>query len=587
MSDELFKWAAVYASRGWPPLVCHGQIGGACTCKSPNCQTPGKHPVLKGWQSRGIMDEEELSHWFDGTKNFNLGVQLGERSGIIDIEYDTEDGKKAASRYGLDKILTPTFTSKRSTHRVLKWDARLPRQAVYKFLGLEVRIGGGDRGAQSIFPPSMHASGVSYSWVPGMSPEECEVAEVPHELLVAIVNQNDGTGEGERKPSANKILREGAGEGSRHDMLVRFCARQCINMIDVHDPIEQQDILLNLQAVNEKKCNPPKSDDEVQNIFRHELRWATQVRAKGVEEAEEKKAALEKRLDGGSDKPKSEDEEQPSAFTFTGLERRGEEWWPGQWRLKVIHSDPVSFVLRVPVYRAVGETEKTVLVHIPMDAETFRSAAKVAHAILEATHTVIVDAVPEEWFAMWNGTGRKRGQRAIRGLKAKLMDVAIQEAATAENCRFAAVAGWLQEVLSMNPRPDADDDGPGVPDVTGMPGWVKSKSGEWELWFGWTKVWEMVDRGRRKLEEGDILKVKKMILAFVGERELAIGRGAGEGGSSRRFVRFAERHLRALERLAAGEFSAEAETAFSIHANLENESEKSDGKAESRYLRHN
>lgn len=170
MIDEMFKWAALYASRGWPPVVCHGENGGKCTCRSENCQTPGKHPLLSAWQKRPIMDEDELGQWFDGTAKRNLGVQLGERSGIIDIEYDTEEGKKSASRFGLDNILTPTFTSRRSTHRILKWDQRLPEQAVYKYLGLEIRIGGGDRGAQSIFPPSMHASGVSYSWVPGMSP---------------------------------------------------------------------------------------------------------------------------------------------------------------------------------------------------------------------------------------------------------------------------------------------------------------------------------------------------------------------------------------------------------------------------------
>ncbi len=39
-------------------------------------------------------------------------------------------------------------------------------------------------------------------------------------------------------------------------------------------------------------------------------------------------------------------------------------------------------------------------------------------------------------------------QPAIRGLKAKLMDDADQETATAENCRFATVAGrgYLQAV---------------------------------------------------------------------------------------------------------------------------------------------
>lgn len=571
MSDMKFKWAAQYAARGWYIVVCHGSNGEQCTCSSSKCGTPGKHPVLKEWQKKATVDEDELMHWFDGTKNYNIGVQLGEKSGIIDIEFDTEQGRKTAERFGIDKAYTPTFTSRRSTHRLFKWDRRLPQQAVYKLAGLEIRIGGGNRGAQSIMPPSAHSSGTSYSWVNGMSPEECDVAEIPKELLTAIVNEvGDG---GEKKPSANKILYTQMGEGDRHDSLVRFAARMCINMVNVHDPVEQQDVYAMIQAMNIQRCKPPKGDEEIENIFRHELEWATRKRAQGVADEVEKAQAVAERMEKGVEQPTGE-ESKNLPFTLTGLRYDGKEWWPGQWHLKVIHSDPVTYTLTVPVFREVNGEQKTVKVAVPLNAETFRSAAKVAQAILEATHTVIVDSVPEEWFGIWNGQGKKKGQDAIRGLKAKLMDECSQEAATAENCRFATVAGWFLEVLSMSPQPDEDEEDDGSPDVTGMPAWVRGRDGVWELWFGWSKAWEMVDRGRRKLEDGDILKIKKMILAGTSQKALPASRGAGEGGRSRRFVRFTVEHLRVLERLAGGEFGAEAETAFSIHEQIENEIEK-------------
>jgi hypothetical protein len=570
MSDMKFKWASQYAARGWYVVICYGSNGDKCTCSAANCATPGKHPILTGWQNRSTIDEEELAHWLDGTKNYNIGVQLGEKSGIIDIEFDSDQGRQTAERFGLDKAYTPTFTSKRSTHRLFKWDRRLPQQAVYKLAGLEIRIGGGKKGAQSIMPPSSHSSGVSYSWVDGMSPDACDVAEIPNELLVAIVNEvGDG---GEKKDRANKILHTTMGEGDRHDSLVRFAARQCINMLSVHDPIEQQDVLAMIKAMNSQRCNPPKGDEEIENIFRHELAWATRKRAQGVADDAEKSAAVNERMEKGAEEP-TEAVNTSLPFSFTGLRYDDNEWWPGQWKLKVIHSDPVSYTLTLPVFRKVGGVEKTVRVAVPLNAEMFRSAAKVAQAILQATHTVIVDAVPEEWFGIWNGIGKKKGQEAVRGLKAKLMDEAAQEPATAENCRFATVAGWLLEVLSMTPQPD-DEDEDGSPDVTGMPGWVRAGDGEWELWFGWSKAWEMVDRGRRKLEEGDISTIKKMILSGVGQKALLASRGAGEGGRSRRFVRFTNAHMRALERLAAGEFGAEDETAFSIHEEFKTEIEK-------------
>lgn len=570
--DAMFKWAAQYAARGWHVVVCHGSDGQKCTCKNPACPTPGKHPLLNAWQHKATIDEEELSQWLDGSKNRNIGVQLGEKSGVIDIEYDTDEGRKTAERFGLDKVLTPTFTSKRSTHRLFKWDRRLPQQAVYKLAGLEIRIGGGKRGAQSIMPPSSHSSGVSYSWVDGMSPDDCEPVEIPKDLLIAITNQAEEDG-GERRPNANKILHTTMGEGDRHDSLVRFAARQCINMLNVHDPVEQQDVLAMIRAMNMIRCNPPKGDEEIENIFRHELDWATRKRAHGVAEEQEKARAVAERMEKGVEKPDGEGDKSHS-FTLTGLRYDGKEWWPGQWHLKVIHSDPVTYTLTVPVFREVGGEQKTVKVAVPLNAETFRSAAKVAQSILEATHTVIVDAVPEEWFGIWNGQGRKKGQDAVRGLKAKLMDECSQESATAENCRFATVAGWFLEVLSMTPEPSEDEEEDGSPDVTGMPAWVRGRDGVWELWFGWSKAWEMVDRGRRKLEDGDILKIKKMILAGTGQKSLPASRGAGEGGRSRRFVRFTVEHLRVLERLAEGGFGAEAETAFSIHEQIEIENEK-------------
>lgn len=572
MSDAKFWWASQYAAKGWHIVICHGYDNGKCTCRNPNCSTPGKHPVLGAWQLKATIDEDELAHWLDGSKNYNIGVQLGEKSGIIDIEFDTDAGRQTAERFGLDKAHTPTFTSKRSTHRLFKWDRRLPQQAVYKLAGLEIRIGGGSKGAQSIMPPSAHSSGVSYSWVDGMSPDDCDVAEIPKELLVAIVNEI-GEGGGERPDRANKILHTPMGEGDRHDSLVRFAARMCINMLNVHDPVEQQDVFAMIRAMNIQRCNPPKGDEEIENIFRHELAWATRKRAQGIADDIEKSRAVSERMEKGVEEP-TEEVNTSLPFSLTGLRFDREEWWPGQWKLKVIHSHPVSYTLTVPVFRRVGDTEKTIRVAVPLDSESFRSAAKVAQAILEATHTVIVDAVPEEWFGIWNGTGKKKDKPAVRGLKAKLMDEATHEAATAENCRFAAVAGWLLEVLSMTPQPDADEDDPGHPDVTGMPAWVRAADGQWELWFGWQKAWEMVDRGRRKLEPGDIITVKKMILAGVGQTALLASRGAGEGGRSRRFVRFTQAHMRVLERLAAGEFGAEGETAFFIHEEVDFEIEK-------------
>lgn len=557
---DMFKAAAGYAAAGWRVLRTYGLLDDekTCACRlGKDCGTPGKHPVDGRWQDAATTDENVLADWFDGSRPVNVSVALGEASGIVDIEWDGDDGKATAIKFGLTSAQTPTYQSHRSEHRIFRYDPRLPQQAVVKVGGLEVRIGGGKRGAQSVFPPSLHASGVRYRWKLEHGPDDVSVAPIPEPFLQAILASHGGCGvDGPPKPPASEILHKTAAPGERHHALVRFAASQCMRMIDPHDPREQQDVLAILRSVNMTQCSPPKTDEQVESIYRSELRWAIKVRAAN-KVGESAREALEAHLSGDSEAEKAAMAPTDSPFTLHGLEFRDGEWWPGQWRLKVIHSDPVSYVISIPVL--VGQDTK--VVDVTVDAETYRSAAKVACAVLEATHTVILDAIPEEWGQIWCGAAAKprSGTPAIRGLKAKLMDEAAQEEATAENLRSAKVAGWLLDVLCMTPPPSDDDPDPGVPDAGGRPAWVRSRDGVWELWFGWARAWEDVDRGRRKLEEGDQQKLKKLVLAFTGEQSFAAGRHTGDGGSSRRYLRFTTKHLRALERIAGGELPSAAQ----------------------------
>lgn len=570
-----FQWAALYASKGWRVVPCHAVVDGHCTCnRGDQCpaQTRGKHPVLGGWQHKSTTDEDELAVFFDGSTPRNVGVQLGDRSGIIDIEYDNEEGFKTAAFYELDKCQTPTFTSKRSTHRIFKWDKRLPQQGVSKLSGLEVRIGGGEKGSQSIFPPSVHHSGTSYTWVEGMCPDEVEVAEIPRKLLLAIINGEGGAESKVAKVRANEILHKPVGEGGRNSTLVRFAARACINMLDTHDPQEQQDVLAVLHSVNAKQCSPPLDDAEVVTIWRSELAWAIRMRgAEGIESGDEKKEALKRHLEG-SEKPASEKPLQNATMSLTGLEYRAgdddspPEYWPGQWRLVVQHSDPVVYLLHLPVFVDMDGRQETVERVVTLDPDTYMCAGKVARAILAATHTVIVNSVPEEWATIWNGKGARKGQRAIRGLFAKLMETAEHRRATPENCRFAEVAGWLLQVLTAIPEPDEDDDLP-APDPVGSPSWHRH-AGELEMLFKWGRVWELANSPSRKITRDDILKVERMILSYASEDALEAVRRVDSTDKRRRYVRFTKRHLEALEGITGGDYLAGHVSAETIEPSI-------------------
>lgn len=563
-NDELFQWAAGYAAKDWRVTVCYGftVVDGepVCSCKKgAACPSIGKHPVGSKWQVRATTNEDDIYDALDVETPRNIGVQWGRESGVIDIEFDCDEGRRSATKFGLDRILTPMYTSKRSTHRIFKWTDKLPAVGVIKVAGLEVRIGGDSRGAQSIVPPSRHASGASYSWIEGFTPDDYEPAEIPRELLIAINNAAEQSG-GNGKPFANDILHKIAGEGDRHDHLLMYCNRQALKMDDINDAVEQQELLITLRAVNRERCNPPKSDKEIETIWRDAIGWAKKKRMNGDLTVDEKKAALKAKVEG-TETP--DDEVKPcDSFSLTGLEYRDGEWFPGSWTLTVVHGDPVSYVLTVPVYRQdLGETRR---VGVTLDAEQYRSSAKVAQAILEATHTVIVDAIPEEWATIWSGKAGKKGRPAVRGLKAKLMEVAASEAATAENCRYAAVAGWFLDVLTQVPTPDEDDEEsePGSPDVQGLPAWVRNADGVWELWFGWERAWEMANHGKRAILAGEKIRVKRMLLTRTGEESLISARHRVEGGLNRRYIKFQHRHLRQLEAISSGEGTANEVTSY-------------------------
>lgn len=550
--ESIFRAAVTYAANGWRVLPIYGMApdGKTCSCRNGySCGTPGKHPVHREWQKTASIDEDEIAEWWDGGPSEpNIGVALGEQSGIIDIEWDCDAGKATAEVFGLTSIDTPTYQSHRSEHRLFRYDPRLPQQAVVKFNGLEIRIGGGDKGAQSVFPPSLHASGVRYRWKYGFSPDDVGVAEIPEPLMQAVLNKYGG---GVQREPVSSILHKGASSGERHTSMVRIIASTLLKMINPHDAQEQQDTLLMAKALNTSICDPPLGDKEVESIWRGQLAWAIKVRASGggPEHLQACLSAHEKNgfsvdSDSGSAEPPASD----APFTLTGLEYRDGEWFPGQWRLKVVHGHPVSYVLSIPTYSG-GDVR---MVDVTLNAEQYRSASQVAQAVLESTHTVILDEVPEEWGQIWSGRGKRKGQAAVRGLKAKLMDVANSEEAAAEAMRFAKVAEWFLASVSSTPPP-RDEDRDGEPEAGGRPAWVRNAEGLWELWFSWSQVWEDADKGRRRILEGDQADLKRRILDITGEDDFPRSRHKAAGGVYKRYIRWTEKHIRALEQLASGD----------------------------------
>lgn len=134
-TQTIIDAAKLYASLGWFVLPVLGKV-----------------PQGYEWQLHSTTNNVDAlfsRHRFDG-----VGVQLGQKSGIVDIECDSDEAEETLLELLVGEIPnTPTFASARGRHYIFRWRAGLPDKAVFKLQGLEFRIGNAGA-AQSVFPPS-------------------------------------------------------------------------------------------------------------------------------------------------------------------------------------------------------------------------------------------------------------------------------------------------------------------------------------------------------------------------------------------------------------------------------------------------
>jgi len=284
-----------YGSRGLQVVPLHNlREGGGCSCKEAlNCPQGswGKHPRLGAWQKKASSKEDDILAWWDRWPLANVGILLGPKSGIIDIEFDTETGRQTADSLFVD-CFTPTYKSGRSTHRLFRWSDNLPRTTKIERYGLEVRLGGANEGLQSVFPPSEHWTGVKYRWCEGLSLDEVDIAAVPDSVVALLFNDPDGeffdvegNGKARSKEHWDRILR-GVEEGSRRTDMLSYIGKLLFSVRNLNDTDAVRVVYASVQAVNERNQPEPLPEKELQKAFteilKAEQNKRTTAEAEGV-----------------------------------------------------------------------------------------------------------------------------------------------------------------------------------------------------------------------------------------------------------------------------------------------------------------
>jgi hypothetical protein len=216
----------------------------------------GKRAVVKGWDTKRLS-QADLVKFLNGIHR-NIAIVLNQ-SDSIDVECDSEEAEAALlAMFDEDIPPTPTWKSKRGKHRLFHRPSGLPEKAKLEIDGVEFRIGNG-RGALSIIPPSVHPDGPRYEWLPGLSIDDVEPADLP----AAVVDRLRAP-----EPQAESTSGGDIPKGRRDDELFRIACKL------VKAGLDARSVETALLAENANRCKPPLSNAEVTAIAKSALERA-------------------------------------------------------------------------------------------------------------------------------------------------------------------------------------------------------------------------------------------------------------------------------------------------------------------------
>jgi hypothetical protein len=155
-----------YAARGWHILPCHDVSAGACSCRSQECASPGKHPRVPRGLRAATADLDAVEQWWARWPTASIGIRTGVGSGLVVLDIDPRHGgtrsiKTLLDRHGDLRAVPRVRTGSGGWHLYFAHPGTAVRNSAGRLgPGLDVRGDGG----YVIAPPSGHATGRTYRW---------------------------------------------------------------------------------------------------------------------------------------------------------------------------------------------------------------------------------------------------------------------------------------------------------------------------------------------------------------------------------------------------------------------------------------
>ena len=147
--SRMGKAAQWYGQKGVSRLSAPYHQGGRCSCSSPTCETPGKHPRILQWPENATTRPGMIRSWWGRWPEANIGLVTGEASRLVVLDVDPRHGghvglEELERQFGPLPATVEAQTGSGGRHLLFKHPGqRVSNSAGILGPGLDVRGDGG------------------------------------------------------------------------------------------------------------------------------------------------------------------------------------------------------------------------------------------------------------------------------------------------------------------------------------------------------------------------------------------------------------------------------------------------------------
>jgi putative DNA primase/helicase len=227
-------------------------VHGVCQCPAGRrCHSPGKHPLVTGWQRAAATDPATITRWWTKWPDANIALACGP-SGLLALDIDPRHGgdetlNDLVAAYGPLPLTVEAISGGGGRHIFYAAPAGITNASL--FVGIDIRADGG----YVVAAGSDHVSGGTYEWEVSSHPDDVPIALPPPWLLDLLTRQP-------AKATTAPPFPARIPEGRRHDWLVSLAGTLR------RRGASAEELFACLTVFNDSRCDPPLSDAELRTI---------------------------------------------------------------------------------------------------------------------------------------------------------------------------------------------------------------------------------------------------------------------------------------------------------------------------------